>query len=64
MDIIYISPVPLCKAVTEYYEKILEFSNIENGEERVKILCPSFAYKTSMKLSTSALLNLSFDTIN
>jgi hypothetical protein len=41
----------------------MELCNIEDAMDRVKVICPSFRLKTGAKLSTAALLNMSFDTI-
>lgn len=40
LDIIYISPYPLTKEITDYYQKIMELVEIENPESRFTIVVP------------------------
>jgi hypothetical protein len=65
VNIIFICPKPLADDVRIYYEKIFELCDVSPTalRKRVQYVVPSFAGVGYKNLSTSALLNFSFDTL-
>ena len=59
MDIIYVCPFFLSPEVQKYYKKILELVEIEDPDERFKLVFPENADRFSAHLSMAQALTYS-----